>query len=98
MIAAGAGAFAIPALAAGPATHFSLSAPAFATAGTAFSFTVTALDSTNAIATGYNGTVHFTASDAQASLPANATFSNGQATFSATLKTAGNQTITATDT
>src|SRR5262249_13295183 len=66
--------------------------------GTAFSFTVTALDSTNAIATGYNGTVHFTASDAQASLPANATFSNGQATFSATLKTAGNQTITATDT
>src|SRR5207245_11495373 len=43
------------------------------------------------------GTVHFTSSDAQAILPADSTLNNGTGTFSATLKTAGNQTITATD-
>ena len=41
-------------------THFAVSAPACATAGTAFSFTVTALDQFNNTATGYAGTVHFT--------------------------------------
>jgi YVTN family beta-propeller protein len=80
------------------ATHFSLSVPASATAGTAFSFTVTALDPFNNTATGYAGTVHFTSGDGQAVLPANTTLTNGTGTFSATLKTAGNQTITATDT
>ena len=83
---------------AGPATHFSVSTPSTATAGTAFNFTVTALDSSNATATGYTGTVHFTSTDGQAVLPANATLTNGVGTFSATLKTAANQTITATDT
>ena len=81
-----------------PATHFTVSAPGSATAGAAFNFTVTALDATNATATSYAGTVHFTSSDGQAVLPANATLTNGIGTFSATLKTAGNQTITATDT
>src|SRR4029077_2405448 len=47
---------------------------------------------------GYAGTVHFTSSDGQASLPANSTLTAGLGTFSATLKTAGSQTITATDT
>ncbi|WP_426422066.1 Ig-like domain repeat protein [Bradyrhizobium genosp. A] len=79
-------------------THFTVSAPASATAGTAFNFTVTALDSSNAVVTSYSGTVHFTSSDAAATLPANATLTNGTGTFSATLNTAGNQTITATDT
>ena len=82
----------------GPATHFTLSAPASATAGTAFSFTVTALDQFNNPATGYAGTVHFTSSDGAATLPANSTLTNGVGTFSATLRTAGSQTITATDT
>src|SRR5207249_3284389 len=50
----------------GPATHFAVSAPASATAGSAFSFTVTALDASNNIANGYAGTVHFTSSDGQA--------------------------------
>ena len=45
-------------------THFMVSAPATATAGTAFSVTVTALDASNAVVTGYTGTVHFTSSDA----------------------------------
>jgi hypothetical protein len=79
-------------------THFTVSAPASATAGSAFSFTVTALDATNATVTSYAGIVHFTSSDGQAVLPANATLTSGVGTFSATLKTAGNQTITATDT
>jgi hypothetical protein len=80
------------------ATHFSVSAPATATAGSAFSFTVTALDQFNNTATGYSGTVKFGSSDGIATLPANSTLSNGVGTFSATLKTAGNQTLTATDT
>jgi hypothetical protein len=85
-------------VAAGPATHFVVSAPASATAGVAFNFTVTALDQFNNTATGYGGTVHFTSSDGQAVLPANTTLTNGSGTFSATLKTAGSQTIAATDT
>src|SRR5262249_13040563 len=72
--------------------------PTSATAGSAFSFTVTALDQFNNTVTGYTGTVHFTSSDGQAVLPANSTLSNGVGTFSATLKTAGSQTLTGTDT
>jgi hypothetical protein len=82
----------------GGATHFSITAPATATAGTAFSFTVTALDASNAVATGFTDLIHFTSSDGQATLPADTFLTNGVGTFSATLKTAGNQTITATDT
>jgi predicted RNA methylase len=73
-------------------------APPVAPAGVAFNFTVTALDQFNNTATGYAGTVHFTSTDGQAVLPANTTLTNGTGTFSATLKTAGSQTITATDT
>jgi Calx-beta domain/Domain of unknown function (DUF4214) len=53
------------------------------------------------VATGYRGTVHFTSSDGQASLPANYAFAssdNGVHLFSVTLKTAGTESITATDT
>jgi hypothetical protein len=80
------------------ATHFAVSAPGTATAGTAFNFTATAKDAFNNTVTGYAGTVHFTSTDSQAVLPANATLTSGTGTFSATLKTAGNQRITATDT
>jgi len=44
------------------------------------------------------GTVHFTSSDGAAVLPANATLTNGVGTFGVTLKTAGSQSVTATDT
>ena len=81
-----------------PAMHFSVSAPATATAGTAFNFTVTALDASNNTMTGYTGTAHFASTDGAAVLPADATLTNGTGTFSATLTTSGNQTITATDT
>src|SRR5205814_772193 len=80
------------------ASHFSVTAPASATANNAFNFTVTALDPFNNTAISYAGTVHLTSSDPQAVLPANSTLVNGVRTFSATLKTIGNQTITATDT
>ena len=80
------------------ATHFTVSAPSSATAGTPFIFTVTALDGFNNTATGYGGTAHFTSTDGAASLPADSTFSNGLGRFVATLGTAGNQTLTATDT
>ena len=80
------------------ATHFTVSAPTSATLGTAFNVTVTALDATNNTATTYLGTVHFASTDAQAVLPANSMLTNGTGTLSVTLKTAGSQTITATDT
>ncbi len=71
------------------------------TAGVAGNFSVVAKDAFGNTATGYGGTVHFTSSDPSATLPSNYTFvgsDNGAHTFSATLKTAGSQSITATDT
>ena len=83
-----------------------LAATTAETAGTSFSLTVTAQNSSGATDTGYLGTVHFTSSDVQAGLPANYTFTtgtgsgydNGVHVFTVTLKTAGSQSITATDT
>ena len=80
------------------ATQLVLSAPAAAIAGTSFTFTITAKDLYGNTATGYAGTVHFTSSDSQASLPADTTLTNGVGTFSARLVKAGPQSITATDT
>lgn len=82
----------------GAATHFSVTAPGTVTTGTAFNFTVTALDTSNNVVTSYSGTMHFTSTDTQAVLPANSTLTNGTESFSATLNTAGAQAITATDT
>jgi hypothetical protein len=81
-----------------PGPHFSITAPANATAGTAFNFTVTALDGVNNPLPSYSGTVAFTSSDGQASLPANSTLTNGTGSFSATLKTTGSQVVIAADT
>ena len=78
-----------------------LAAPTAETAGTSFSLTVTAQNSSGATDTGYTGTIQFTSSDVQAGLPANFTFTAADAgtyTFTVTLKTAGSQSITATDT
>jgi hypothetical protein len=82
---------------AAPASHFSVGAPTTANAGTGFAFTVTALDPFNNVANSYAGTVVFTNSAAGATLPANSTLVNGTGTFSATLNTAGSQTLTAAD-
>jgi hypothetical protein len=78
-----------------------LSAPSAQTAGTSFSLSVTAENLTGATDTGYLGTIHFTSSDLQASLPANFTFSasnQGTGTCTVTFKTAVSQSISATDT
>lgn len=79
--------------------QFMFTTPANAAAGSAFPFSVTATaaDDTTTI-TNFADTVHFTSSDAAASLPADTTLTNGTATFNATLNTEGSQTITATDT
>jgi hypothetical protein len=87
-----------------PAAASTLSVAGFpspVTAGVVGSFTVTARDPYGNIATSYTGTVHFTSTDAKASLPANYTFTAADAgihTFSATLKTAGTQSLTVKDT
>jgi len=85
------------AVAATTPTHFSISAPAAATPGVPFNVTVTALDANNLVVVLYAGKVHFTSTDAFASLPGDTTLSQGVGTFSATLATGPSQTITATD-
>jgi photosystem II stability/assembly factor-like uncharacterized protein len=82
------------------ATHLGVAAPLSSTAGGGFNVTVTALDAFGNVATGYTGTVHFASSDPAASLPTDYTFLNadqGRHTFSVTFKTAGLQSLAATD-
>jgi hypothetical protein len=79
-------------------SHFGVSAPFGATAGTAFGITVTALDPYNNVALGYSGTVHFTSNAPLGNLPANSTLNLGVGSFPVVLFSAGNRTITATDT
>jgi len=85
------------------ATHFAVTTPVAATAGTAFSVTVTARDDLNIVAVGYLGTVHFKGSDAHSSVPSDYTFTaedKGSHTFKnlVIFETAGQQSVTATDT
>src|SRR5207244_3261556 len=84
-------------LAAPPATHFTVTAPANVGNGTPFNVTVTALDASNTIVPSYAGTVHFTSSSA-GTLPADFTFAGGDSgthAFSVSLTTTGAQSITA---
>jgi len=73
--------------------------PAASTAGSAQTFTITAMDAFGNRAS-YFGEVVFSSSDGQASLPSAYVFTAADAgshTFTATLKTAGPQTITVND-
>jgi hypothetical protein len=77
--------------------------PTTATAGTALTVTVKAVDHFGQTALGYTGTVHFTSTDNGATLPGDYTFAggdHGSHTFAAgvTLVTAGSRTVTTTDT
>jgi hypothetical protein len=72
--------------------------PSSSTAGVAATFSVAAIDAYGYVAPGYTGTIHFTSSDPQAVWPADVSLNNGTGSFSATLKTAGAQSLTATDT
>src|SRR5208337_4462886 len=80
------------------ATHLVVAGLSGGGAGTAGTLTVTAEDPYGNTATGYTGTVHFTSSDPIAVLPANTTLTNGVGTFNVTLKTAGTESVTVTDT
>ncbi len=77
-------------------------APTSIIAGGQVSMTVSALDAYGNFAASYAGTVHFASSDAQASLPADYTFTQADGgthsfTGGATLRTAGSQSLSATD-
>lgn len=82
----------------GPATHFALSVPASATAGSRISVMVSALDASGNLVTGYSGIVQITSSDPSAVLPGEGSLFLGSAFFSVTLNADGPQTVTATDT
>ncbi|HYV35174.1 MAG TPA: hypothetical protein VE988_05685, partial [Gemmataceae bacterium] len=83
---------------AGAIHHFAVAVPATAATEIPFSFSATALDAFGNLAPNYAGTVHFTSSDGAAALPADSMLTSGIGTFSATLKTAGNQLLFASDT
>jgi hypothetical protein len=84
-----------------PANHLALAKTSggAVTAGSGFSFTVTAQDQFGNTDPNYAGTVHFTSSDRSAGvqLPTDSTLTNGQGTLSATLVRAGSQSIAAAD-
>jgi hypothetical protein len=90
---------------AGAAATLILNTPSVAKAAQPFNVTVTLRDQFGNVATGYRGSVHFTSTDLVAQtlgdLPADYAFTSGDAgthTFSVTLVTVGNQTITVGDT
>lgn len=80
------------------ATHFTVTGPTGAVAGTPFNVTVTAFNSTDSVVTSYAGTVHITSTDPQIVRPVDGPLTNGIGTFAVTLQTVGAQTVTATDT
>ena len=71
--------------------------PSAATAGTALTVTVNAVDNNWNKVTTVTHTVGITSSDTNAALPGTAALSSGTKTFSVTFKTTGSQTVTATD-
>jgi hypothetical protein len=83
------------------ASHLDLSAPASVSAGSALALKVSVKDALGNTVTGYRGTIHLGSSDPLAVVPPDYTFTaadNGVHTFTITLNTPGNQTITAADT
>ena len=83
------------------ATSFELIAQPSAYSGGEAQFLLVVFDANNRPVKNYTGTIHFSSTDASASLPADYTFAasdHGRHRFTATLTTEGSQTITATDT
>jgi hypothetical protein len=82
----------------GPTVSFAVAADdPNPTAGQTINVTVTAQDAFGNTTPDYNPTVHFDSSDGQAMLPPDTMLTGGTGTFAVTLKTAGTQSITATD-
>jgi hypothetical protein len=84
-------------VAAAAASQYVVTTPAAETHSVGFKLTVTAEDQFNNTATGYAGTLIFSGSDTAGTYHANATLTSGVGTFSATLVTTGNQTVTVED-
>lgn len=85
-----------------PSVSLVLTLPAAMGTGDPADLTVTAYDANYNLATGYRGTIHFTATDGSSTLPVDYTFTSGDSgvhTFPAgvTLRTAGRHVVTATD-
>ena len=78
------------------ATHFQVTAPPAVPVDSNFQLTVTALDSSNNTDGYYSGYLQFSSSDS-AAFPSLVTLTNGVGVFSVSLRTAGSQTITASD-
>jgi hypothetical protein len=74
-----------------------LAGNSFATIGTPFNITVTAMDAGGNTITNYSGTVQFTSSDGHAVLPGDSTLNSGVGAFPVTLNTSGGQTISVND-
>lgn len=82
------------------AAKLTVVAQASSVAGDAASVTVSAIDAYGNSASDYTGTVHFGSTDFQAGLPGDYTFTSADAgthTVAVTLKTAGTQSVQATD-
>ena len=86
------------------ATSLVVSVPGSVTSGKPFAITVTAQSCINGLctmATGYDGTIHFTSTDTAATLPPDSMLTNGGGTCTVSLSTGRSPTtatITATDT
>jgi subtilisin family serine protease len=85
----------------GPVSKLAVSGyPSSITTGNSGNFTVTAQDTYSNRVSTYDGTIRFSSSDLQATLPGHYSFiesDQGAKNFSAILKTVGSQSITATD-
>ena len=77
------------------ASHFLLAGEIWKEAGMARTITVTARDASGNLASDFSGTINLSTSDPQADLPATAEIRDGVATFDASFKTAGTQSLTA---
>jgi hypothetical protein len=85
----------------GPPSSITLVVSGSPVAGTALTATLNALTASGNPDEAYNGTIHFTSSDAHAVLAADYTFApsdNGTHVFAVTLQTSGSQSVTAADT
>ncbi len=83
-----------------PIVHdLKVTAPASVTQGRPFTVSVVAENVKGNVVTGYNGTVHFSSSDASGhgTLPADSTLTNGQGSFTVTLGQVGSQTLSVSD-
>ncbi len=97
------GDFAVGELTGSAIDHFVVTAPATATAGSAFDVTVTAVDAVGNTVSGYAGTITFSSTDVYAAFsPSSYTFVTGDFgsksfTGGATLRAAGSQTVGVSD-